>query len=85
MDEVHVFRSNRAWRRARRFLVVARREDLTGYPGDDLVVDDCEFAPAFIARDNQRPPPTAPIADVICRHAPPVRALTPHTREERAA
>jgi hypothetical protein len=35
--------------------------------------------------DDQAPPPLLVLADTLARHAPPLRALTPSTREERVA
>jgi hypothetical protein len=35
--------------------------------------------------DVRPPPPLVVLADTLARHAPPLRALTPSIREERAA
>ena len=53
----------------------------------EVIVDMPDGVPGHGHEDDLvgRPPPRAPIATSITRHAPPERALTLPTREERAA
>jgi flavin-dependent dehydrogenase len=51
-----------------------------------LVIEPGDVHLAEVDRDDARPPPPVVLlADTVARHAPPVRALTPFIREERAA
>ena len=73
------------WARLRELLDRASLDIEPEVDLDDVLGDDVELLLDREVDDRGRPPPSAPIADTIVANAPPVRALTLPTREERAA